>query len=57
MNKLPTEKRTHILGMMVEGESIRAITRLTGASKTLWEITDIVRIVDQWEANQNIISN
>ena len=57
MNKLPTEKRAHILGMMVEGESIRAITRLTGASKTLWEITDIVRIVDQWEANQNIISN
>ncbi len=33
MNKLPTEKRAQILGMMVEGMSIRSITRLTGASK------------------------
>ena len=33
MNKLPTEKRIQILGMMVEGMSIRAIARLTGASK------------------------
>ncbi len=33
MNKLPTEKRAQILGMMVEGVSIRAITRLTGVSK------------------------
>ncbi len=34
MNKLSTEKRAQILGMMVEGMSIRAITRLTGVSKT-----------------------
>src|SRR3712207_79834 len=33
MNKFPTEHRVQILGMMVEGMSIRAIARLTGASK------------------------
>ncbi len=33
MNKLPTEKRAQIIGMMVEGMSIRSITRLTGVSK------------------------
>ena len=33
MNKLPTERRAQILGMMVEGNSIRAIVRMTGASK------------------------
>ena len=33
MNMLSLEKRTQILGMMVEGMSIRSISRLTGASK------------------------
>jgi IS1 family transposase len=33
MNTLSLEKRTQILGMMVEGKSIRSISRLTGASK------------------------
>jgi IS1 family transposase len=33
MNRLTTEKRAQILGMMVEGMAIRAISRLTGASK------------------------
>ena len=33
MNKLPTAKRAQIIGMMVEGMSIRSISRLTGASK------------------------
>jgi IS1 family transposase len=33
MNKLPSDKRIQIIGMMVEGMSIRAIARLTGASK------------------------
>lgn len=33
MNKLPVAKRAEILGMMVEGMSLRAISRLTGASK------------------------
>ena len=33
MNKLPTAKRAEILGLMVEGVSIRAITRITGVSK------------------------
>ncbi len=32
MNKLPMSKRTQILAMLVEGMSMRAITRLTGAS-------------------------
>jgi hypothetical protein len=33
MNKLPAAKRAQILQMMVEGVSIRAISRMTGASK------------------------
>jgi IS1 family transposase len=33
MHRLTTAQRAQILGMMVEGMSIRAITRLTGASK------------------------
>jgi IS1 family transposase len=33
MNRLSAEKRTQILGMMAEGASIRAICRMTGASK------------------------
>jgi IS1 family transposase len=33
MNKLSRERRAQILGMMVEGVSIRAIVRLTGVSK------------------------
>ncbi len=33
MNKLTTEKRAQILGLMVEGMSIRAISRTTGTSK------------------------
>ena len=33
MNKSSTAKRAQILGMMVEGVSIRAISRMTGASK------------------------
>jgi IS1 family transposase len=33
MNKLSSERRAQILSMMVEGNSIRAITRMTGVSK------------------------
>lgn len=33
MNKMPPEKRAHTLHLLCEGLSIRAITRLTGASK------------------------
>src|ERR1017187_9535694 len=32
MNRLTLEKRTQILGMLVEGMSLRAVTRLTGVS-------------------------
>ena len=41
MNKLPSAKRAEILGMMVEGMSLRAITRMTGASKNT-----IVKLLD-----------
>jgi IS1 family transposase len=34
MNKLPSAKRVQVIGMMVEGVSIRSIVRLTGVSKT-----------------------
>jgi len=30
MNRLSTEKRAQIVGMIVEGNSIRSITRMTG---------------------------
>jgi IS1 family transposase len=33
MNKLPSERRTQIIGMMAEGVSIHAICRMTGVSK------------------------
>ncbi|MBI1407281.1 MAG: DDE-type integrase/transposase/recombinase [Caulobacter sp.] len=33
MNKLTSEQRAHILHLLCEGMSIRAVTRLTGASK------------------------
>lgn len=33
MNKLSTERRAQILGMMVEGNGVRAIVRMTGVSK------------------------
>lgn len=33
MNRLPSAKRAQILGLMCEGMSIRAIVRMTGASK------------------------
>lgn len=32
MNRLTTEKRAEILGLMAEGMSIRAIVRVTGAN-------------------------
>src|SRR5438270_13351121 len=34
MNKLSRDRRAQILGMMIEGNSIRAIVRMTGTSKT-----------------------
>ena len=34
MNKLPSEQRAQALQMMAEGISLRAITRLTGISRT-----------------------
>src|SRR5438874_830375 len=34
MNKLPADKRAQVLQMMAEGISLRAITRLTGVSRT-----------------------
>ena len=46
MNRLSTERRAQILGMMVEGMSIRAIARLTGASKN----TIVKLMIDAGEA-------
>lgn len=34
MNKLPIEKRTQIISLLVEGNSLRATTRVTGVSRT-----------------------
>lgn len=45
MNRLTTEERARILGMMVEGMSIRAISRLTGASKNT--VVKLLRDVGQ----------
>jgi len=33
MNRLSTEKRAQIVGSLVEGNSIRATVRMTGAAK------------------------
>lgn len=33
MNRLSTEKRAQIIGCLVEGNSIRATVRMTGAAK------------------------
>lgn len=46
MNRLTTERRAQIPGMMVEGNSIRAIVRMTGASKN----TIVKRLEDAGEA-------
>jgi IS1 family transposase len=46
MNRLSTQDRAQILGMMVEGVSIRAIARLTGASKN----TIVKLLVDAGQA-------
>jgi IS1 family transposase len=46
VNKLSTAKRAQIIGMMVEGMSIRSISRLTGASKN----TIVKLLVDAGEA-------
>ena len=32
MNKLPADKRIHIISLLCEGMSLRAVTRITGAS-------------------------
>ena len=46
VNRLSTEQRAKILGMMVEGVSIRAISRMTGASKN----TVVKLLVDAGQA-------
>jgi IS1 family transposase len=46
MNQLTTEKRTHIVACLVEGSSIRATCRMTGAAKN----TVVKLLVDLGEA-------
>ena len=41
MNKLNTEKRTRVIGALVEGNSIRATVRMTGVAKNT--ITKLLR--------------
>ena len=45
MNKLPIEKRTMIIRLLVEGNSIRAITRIADVSKNT--ITKLLVDVDR----------
>jgi IS1 family transposase len=53
MNRLPSEKRAQILHLLAEGTSIRAITRLTGASKN----TVVKLLADVGEACQTYHDN
>ena len=46
MNKLTSERRAQILGMMVEGNSIRAIVRMMGVSKNT-----VVKLLSRPPAN------
>lgn len=45
MNRLSTEKRAQIIGCLVEGSSIRATVRMTGAAKNT--ITKLLRDLGQ----------
>ena len=50
MRRIPREKRSQILGMLVEGNSIRATCRMSGASKTTVTrlLVDAGRVAAQW---------
>jgi len=50
MNKLPHEKRAQVLQMMAKGLALRAITRLTGISRT----TLLKLLEDAGQASLNI---
>lgn len=44
MNRLPIEKRAQIIGLLVEGMSMRAVTRITGVS--INTVTKLLEDVD-----------
>ncbi|MHC4105820.1 MAG: IS1 family transposase [Planctomycetota bacterium] len=50
MNKLTTQKRTQILGALVEGNSIRATVRMTGAAKhtVIKLLCDVGRVCERY---------
>src|SRR5947209_12830469 len=53
MNKLDRESRARILSLLCEGTSIRAITRLTGASKNtvVRLLSDVGRACAEYQDN------
>jgi uncharacterized protein YerC len=50
MNKLSTEQRVRIISMLVEGNSLRSITRMTGCSiNTVSKLlVDVGRVCQQY---------
>ncbi len=51
MNRLSFLERTHILNLLTEGQSIRAVTRMTGVSKNtvLKLLVDIGRVCEKYQ--------
>lgn len=53
MNRLDTKKQAQIIAALVEGNSIRATSRMTGAAMKakvadhLWEIEDILALLNE----------
>jgi IS1 family transposase len=57
MNKLPIEKQVQIVSMLVEGNSIRSISRMTGVSKDT-VISLLVKVGRAcWEFHDNTVVN
>lgn len=56
MNKLPIEKRTHIISLLVEGMSMRSVTRITGCSKNTVAklLVDVGRVCIQFH-NEKVV--
>lgn len=57
MNNLPTYKKTQIISLLVEGNSLRATTRITGVSRTtiLKLLVDVGRACQQFH-NEKVVN-